>query len=125
METLKEIAPDMVEENPELTEGFIYGIIEDAELVSIAPAPYIISRPQVSFAMLKNVWTKEALRGQGYATGTVRSMLNFLFTRKAIKSVYCWVEENNEPAMNLFKGIGFQETTLTWMGTRGFVKDLR
>jgi GNAT superfamily N-acetyltransferase len=107
-------------------DGIVYGIIENGELVSVAPVPYIIERERLSYAIIQDIWTREDFRGQRYATGSVRSILNFLFTRKAIKSVFCWVEENNEPAMKLFQRIGFQRTSIQdWVGTLGFVKDQR
>ncbi|MHA1983242.1 MAG: GNAT family N-acetyltransferase [Candidatus Hodarchaeales archaeon] len=122
-DSLAEFDPDLASK---AEDGIVYGIIENGDLVSIAPVPYIIERPQLTYAIIQDIWTREDLRGQGYATGSVRSVLNFLFTRKAIKNVFCWVEERNEPAMKLFQRIGFQKASIQdWVGTYGFVKDMR
>lgn len=102
--------------------GYIYGILEDTELKSIASIPFVYKKDNISFAILHNVYTKEKYRNKGYGTGSVRSALNFLFTRKAIKSVYLWVDEAN-PAIHIFKKIGFEHAG-NWIGTRCFLKDL-
>ncbi|KKK56553.1 hypothetical protein LCGC14_3063360, partial [marine sediment metagenome] len=123
LDQLRELNPDLAELSKD---GIVYGSIENNELVSIAPIPFIIEMQQLSYAFMEGVWTKEDLRGNGYATGSVRSILNFLFTRKAIRTVFCWVDEKNEPAMKLFERIGFQAATAQeWVTTQGFVKDLR
>ena len=103
-------------------EGLVYGIVEE-KIVSLAPIPYILDVP-LSYGILQDIWTEESHRKQGYATGTVRSILNFLFTRRGSKAAYCWVEEQN-PAKHMLERIGFQNTGLLWNAARGIAKDLR
>lgn len=129
---LKKDLIDQLTEDENLIEfvkkgGIAYGIIEDAELRSYASVPYILQNPRenLSFAILDKLWTHPDYRGQGYATGSVRSVFNFLFTRKAIKHIYAWIEEKNEPANLILDSLGFSRSGMEWIGTMGFVKDIR
>ena len=128
--TAKSIKPDLLEQlqfDPELIEyvkeGLAYGIIEDTELISIAIAPYIIKDMNQSFAVLHYVWTKEEFRNKGYGTGSLRSILNFLITRKTIKNIYTWT--GNDKCFRMFEKAGFIQTGTEWTATLAFVKDVR
>ena len=101
--------------------GVVYGIIEDAELISVCPVPYIYKDDNYSFAILHNVYTNEKFRRKGYATGSVRAALNFLFTRKIIKSVYVVADEEN-PGVKMLEKIGFEPSGDQWLGARCFLK---
>lgn len=103
------------------TSGVVYGIIEDAELISVCPVPFIHKDDNYSFAILHGIYTDEKFRRKGYATGSVRAALNFLFTRKIIKSVYVVVDEEN-PGVKMLEKIGFEPTGDQWLGARCFLK---
>ncbi len=122
----KRISPDLLKHfDPELVEyaesGVVYGIIEDTELISVCPVPYIYKDNNYSFAILHGIYTNEQYRHKGYATGSVRAALNFLFTRKIIKSVYTLVDEEN-PGVQMLEKIGFEATGDQWLGARCFLK---
>lgn len=102
--------------------GYVYGVLEDTELKSVCPVPYIYKDSSISFAVLHGIKTNEKYRKKGYATGSVRAALNFLFTRKTIKSIFLWVDEDNFPAVHMFEKIGF-ESVGNWIGTRCFLKE--
>lgn len=110
--------------DPDLEEyaqtGVVYGIIEDAELISAAPVPFIRKEGKDSFAILHGVYTNERYRQKGYATGSVRAALNFLFTRKIIRSVFVWVDEEN-PGVEMYRKIGFESAGM-WLGTNCFLR---
>ena len=115
---LKHFDPDLVDY---ATSGVVYGIIEDTDLISVCPAPFIYKDANYSFAILHGIYTNEKYRRKGYATGSIRAALNFLFTRKIIKSVYILVDEEN-PAVSMFEKIGFEADGNQWLGARCFVK---
>ena len=115
---LKHFDPDLVDY---ANSGVVYGIIEDTDLISVCPAPYICKNDMYSFAILHGIYTNERFRHKGYATGSVRAALNFLFTRKIIKSVYTLVDEENFGVQMLEK-IGFEATGDQWLGARCFLK---
>ena len=115
---LKHFDPDLVDY---ANSGVVYGIIEDAELISVCPVPYIFKDDTYSFAILHGIYTNEKFRRKGYATGSVRAALNFLFTRKIIKSVYVLVDEEN-PGVQMMEKIGFEATGDQWLGARCFLK---
>jgi GNAT superfamily N-acetyltransferase len=117
-ELLDHFDPDLVEY---ANTGVIYGIIEDAELISVCPVPFIHKDDTYSFAILHGIYTNERFRRKGYATGSVRAALNFLFTRKIIKSVYLLVDEEN-PGKKMFEKIGFESNENQWLGARCFKK---
>lgn len=117
-ELLKHFDPDLVEY---AESGVVYGIIEDTDLISVCPVPYIYKDENYSFAILHNIYTNEKHRQKGYATGSVRAALNFLFTRKIIKSVYTHVDEEN-PGAHMLEKIGFEATGDLWLGARCFLK---
>ena len=101
--------------------GVVYGIIEDAELISVCPVPFMHKDDNYSFAILHDIRTNEKFRRKGYATGSVRAALNFLFTRKIIKSVYVVIDEQN-PGGKMLEKIGFEATGDQWLGARCFLK---
>lgn len=122
----KRIKAEIAEQfDPDLAEyaktGVVYGIIENAKLMSVCPVPYIYKGFNYSFAILHNIYTHEAKRKKGYATGSVRSALNYLFTRKIIKNVYVLIDEQNVGKKMLEK-IGFESTGGEWLGTYCFLK---
>ena len=60
----KRIRPDLLDHfDPELKEfaehGIVYGIIEDAELISVCPVPFIYQEADLSFAIIHNIYTNE------------------------------------------------------------------
>lgn len=117
-ELLTHFDPDLVDF---ANSGVVYGIIEDTDLISVCPVPIIYKDDFYSFAIIQGVYTNERFRHKGYATGSVRAALNFLFTRKIIKSVYLLVDEEN-PAVAMFEKIGFEADGNQWLGARCFLK---
>lgn len=122
----KRIKAELLEHfDPDLAEyaktGVVYGIIEDTELISVCPVPFIHKDFNYSFAILHEIYTKEVKRKKGYATGSVRAALNFLFTRKAIKNVYIAIDEDNV-GVNMLEKIGFERTGGEWLGSYAFLK---
>ena len=67
--------------------------------------------------------TKEEFRNKGYGTGSLRSILNFLITRKTIKNIYTWA--GNDKCFSMFEKAGFIQTGTEWTATLAFVKDVR
>lgn len=123
----KRIKAELLESfDPTLAEyaktGVVYGIIEDTNLISAAPVPFIYKDPEYSFAILHNVFTKEEKRNKGYATGSIRAALNFLFTRKVIKQVYMAIDEQNI-GFSMLEKIGFESTGGEWLATFCFLKE--
>lgn len=126
LRTGKKLTPELLEHfDPDLllyaNSGVVYGIIEDAELISVAPVPFIYKSNDYSFAIIHNFFTNEKYKRKGYATGAIRAALNFLFTRKIIKSVYLLVDEQN-PAVKMLEKIGFETSSSQWLGARAFLK---
>ncbi|MHA2363407.1 MAG: GNAT family N-acetyltransferase [Candidatus Hodarchaeales archaeon] len=120
----KRIKSDLLDHfDPELKElvenGYVYGIIQDTELISVCPIPFIYKNELYSFAILHQIFTAEAHRQKGFATGSTRSALNFIFTRQIIKAAYAWVDEDN-PAVHMFEKMGFEQAG-HWIGTRCFL----
>ena len=122
----KRIKSELLEHfDPDLAEfartGVVYGIIHDTELISVCPVPFIYKDLNHSFAILHNIYTKEDKRKKGYATGSIRSALNFLFTRKIIKKVYILIDEQNV-GMKMLEKIGFEQVGGEWLGSNCFLK---
>ena len=122
----KRISADLLSHfDPDLIDyansGVVYGIIEDTDLISVCPVPFIYKDDSYSFAIIHGVYTNEKFRHKGYATGSVRAALNFLFTRKIIKSIYLLVDEEN-PAVSMFEKIGFEADGNQWLGARCFLR---
>ena len=50
-------------------------------------------------------------QGKGYAKEATRLLLHYSFTKLRLKQIHLEVKENNEPAIAIYKSIGFIETT--------------
>jgi len=78
-------------------------------MVCFAAAPYILTHPPFSFAIVRGVETKFLKRRQGYALNTVGFLCKELFSRYQLKNIFLWVEEGNQAARSLYQKIGFSE----------------
>lgn len=90
-----------------LDDGISYGYIENNEVISFAAAPHILQKGKRSFAIIRGIETKLLERKQGYSEMTVTKLCQHLLAELLIKRIFLWVEETNQPAINLYEKLGF------------------
>ena len=89
--------------------GLNFGLFKKNQMVCFAAAPYILTNPPFSFAIVRGVETKFLKRRQGYALNTVGWLCKELFSRYLLNNIFLWVEKRNQAARNLYQKIGFTE----------------
>jgi len=87
--------------------GLAYGYLKSNELVSIAAAPHIHQSDNLSFAIIRGIETKLLERKQGYSNITLTKLCQELLANMLIEELFLWVEDSNEPAIKLYKKMGF------------------
>ena len=92
-----------------LSGGLAFGFLKNNNVTCFAAAPHIFMQEPFSYAILRGIETQSLDRRRGYAQKTVQVLCNALFNRFNVSDIYCWVEEKNRAARNLYKKIGFYE----------------
>ena len=90
-----------------LNDGISYGYVKNEEVLSFAAAPHILQKGKISFAIIRGIETKLLERKQGYSEITVTKLCQHLLAELLIREIFLWVEETNQPAINLYKKLGF------------------
>ncbi|MHA2227018.1 MAG: GNAT family N-acetyltransferase [Candidatus Hodarchaeales archaeon] len=92
-----------------LSGGLAFGFLKNNNVTCFAAAPHILKQEPFSYAILRGIETQSLDRRRGYAQKTVQVLCNEVFKRFDISDIFCWVEEKNRAARNLYKKIGFYE----------------
>lgn len=61
--------------------------------------------------------------GQGYAIEAATGLINYLFTKRSARRIYCYVEEDNLPSQKLCKRLGMRQEGL-FLEYISFVKNV-
>ncbi|KAA8446627.1 GNAT family N-acetyltransferase [Weissella paramesenteroides] len=76
---------------------------------------------QENTILLKSFSTDSRYTGKGFASKTLNALPDFMKkTFPKIKSVILGVNQNNLPAINLYKKCGFQDTGRKYLGEKGY-----
>jgi len=95
--------PDNFFEEYQLDTGYYRGIFDDGKLVSMAGIHTVNSKNRV--AAIGNVVTDEAHRGQGLAQCVTSKLVSDLLSDHDLVGLN--VSRNNEPAMRVYRRLGF------------------
>jgi RimJ/RimL family protein N-acetyltransferase len=88
----------------DLLKGLSFGLHEKGQLVAFASAPEIIE----DLAIIRGVYTQPNLRGKGYATKVCSAVTARLIEQG--KEAFLYVSKENQPALNVYRKLGFRET---------------
>ena len=101
------VAPPKRYRHLDIHGGLAYGYLKNNEIVSFAAAPHIYQDESISFAIIRGIETKLLERKQGYSNSTLTKLCQELLSNQLIKELFLWVEDSNEPAINLYEKMGF------------------
>ncbi len=104
--------PDNFFEPYQLETGLYFGIRDGGRLVSLAGVHVLSERHDI--AVLGNLVTHSAVRGEGLATAVTGRLIEELFERVSLLALN--VGRDNEPAVRLYKNFGFQENNIFYEG---------
>jgi RimJ/RimL family protein N-acetyltransferase len=93
--------PDRIKD---LMKGLAYGLYESGQLAAFAAAPEILE----DLAVIRGVYTLPSLRGKGYATNVCSAVTARLLEQGKI--VFLYVSKDNNPALSVYRKLGFKET---------------
>ena len=93
--------PDRVKD---LLKELSYGLYEHGQLAAFAAAPEILE----DLAIIRGVYTKPNLRRKGYATSVCSAVVSRLIEQG--KEAILYVSKENQPALGVYKKLGFNET---------------
>jgi predicted GNAT family acetyltransferase len=96
----------------QLQQGVFYGIFADGKLASVAGTHIVSSKYGV--AAVGNIYTQPPYRGLGYAQQTTSAVCQELIAQDL--DVVLNVEQNNAPAIWVYKKLGFVEHCTFWEG---------
>ncbi len=111
---LYEHYPDNFFEPHQLETGFYYGIRDGDKIISMGGV-HVVSE-EYDVALLGNLVTDRAHRGQGLATAITGRLIDELFDQVSLLALN--VGEDNEPAVRLYRSMGFEANNIFYEGRR-------
>jgi len=88
----------------DLMKEISYGLYENGQLASFVAAPEMLE----DLAIIRGVYTAPECRGKGYATSICSAIVQTLLEQG--KEVFLYVSKENQPAVKVYRKLGFKET---------------
>lgn len=88
----------------DLMKGLAFGLFDHGQLVAFAAAPEMLE----DLAIIRGVYTMPTLRGRGFATKVCSAVIAKLIEEQ--KEVFLYVSKENNPALCVYRKLGFRET---------------
>ena len=110
---LYEHYPDNFFEPSQLETGLYFGIRDGQGGLQSIAGVHVVSE-EYDVAVIGNLVTHPNARGQGLATRCTGKLLDELFERVSLVALN--VQDDNEPAIRMYEGFGFEENNVFWEG---------